>query len=91
MVLKDVEMQARLCQVLDPFNLSRERHRIPEHLQHFKPMITIGDGNCLYRSLSRVLSGDERNWGIIKLGVLSKAVVDESVLIQKVRIHIFHI
>ena len=91
MVLKDFEMQARLSQVLDPFNLSRERHRIPEHLRHLKPMITIGDGNCLYRSLSRVLSGDEKKWGIIKLGVLSKAVVDESVLIQKVRIHIFHI
>ena len=54
-------------------------------------MITTGDGNCLYRSLSLVLSGDERNWGIIKLGVLSKAVIDESVLIEKVRIHIFHI
>lgn len=87
----DVEVQARLSQILDPFNLSRERHRIPEHLRHLNPMITIGDGNCLYRSLSRVVSGDEKNWGIIKLGVLSKAVSDESVLIEKVRIHPFHI
>ena len=36
--------------------------------------------------LSLALSGDEQNWGIIKLGVLSNAVIDDSVLIAKMMI-----
>jgi len=38
-----------------------------EDVQSVFPIVTNGDGNCLYRSISTFVTGSEKNWAELKL------------------------
>ena len=54
----------------------------PLMLQTYKPVLTTGDGDCMYHTLSRVVCGSERLSRIFRLLIAYAAVKYRDVLIQ---------
>ena len=42
----------------------------------YEPVQVLGDGNCLYRSISKALFGNENKWDLIKLKSNREAVFE---------------
>ncbi len=55
---------------------------------HGEPIKTTGDGNCLYRALSRILKGTEKYWALLKLGIFAQGVVEDCLIVEKVFVHV---
>lgn len=43
------------------------RSLLPDDFQHFVPLRSMGDGNCLFNSTSITLHGDEKLAGLLRL------------------------
>ena len=65
----------------------RERLNVSDDKE---PLKTVGDGNCLYRALSRALKNDEKYWPLLKLAIFTKAVIEEDAIVEKVKIIQIH-
>ena len=51
----------------------------------YEPVQVLGDGNCLYRSISKALFGNENKWDLIKLGSLSYLKSNRDPVLEHVR------
>ena len=40
-------------------------------MQGLEPVTITPDGNCLYRSISKVLFGTEKYWALVKIGAIT--------------------
>ncbi len=52
-----------------------------------EPIKTNGDSKCLYQALSRILKGTRKHWVILKVGVFSKGVMEDCLIVDKVVLH----
>ena len=40
-------------------------------IQGLEPVTITPDGNCLYRSISKILFGTEKYWALVKIGAIT--------------------
>ena len=60
------------------------RQRAGNPLVQYEPILTKGDGNCLYRAVSTLLFRDDKEWAFLKLGSLLYTLLHIDDIVDKV-------
>ena len=56
-------------------------------MQGLEPVTITPDGNCLYRSISKVLFGTENYWALVKIGAITFLRSKIDTIIKRVSVY----